>query len=123
MVPILVGLGALLVGGLIIANWDDIVEWVSSVFSNVKDWFVRNFPTIAHYGKVLFEKIKGAYSKLKCRSYFQQDNKWYMKESPPQEIPESEVPPDILAKANRQANKEIDVTREMEMTTGMNIGG
>ena len=112
MVPILVGLGALLVGGLIIANWDDIVEWVSSVFSNVKDWFVRNFPTIAHYGKVLFG-----------RSYFQQDNKWYMKESPPQEIPESEVPPDILAKANRQANKEIDVTREMEMTTGMNIGG
>lgn len=121
MVPLLI-LGGLLVGGLILANWDEVVEWVSKAVSAVKDWFVKNFPTIAHFGKVLIEKIKTAYAKIKCRSYYQEQEKWFMKEGY-QEIAESEVPADILLKAKQLKGKqEADITREMEIATGTTIG-
>lgn len=120
MVPLLV-IGGLLLGGLILANWDDVVEWVSNAVRAIKDWFVRNFPTIAHYGKVVIEAIKTAYAKIKCRSYHQEGERWFMKEGF-QEIPPSEVPADIIAKAKRlRGNQEEDITREMELATGTSI--
>ena len=120
MVPLLV-IGGLLLGGLILANWDEVVEWVSKAVHAVKDWFVRNFPTIVHYGKVFIGAIKTAYAKIMCRSYHQEGEKWFMKEGF-QEIPPSEVPPDILAKAKRLRGKqEEDITPEMELATGTSI--
>lgn len=120
MVPLLI-LGGLLIGGLILANWDEVVEWVVNAVRAVKDWFMRNFPTIVHYGKVFIEAIKTAYAKIKCRSYHQEGERWFMKEGF-QEIPPSEVPADILAKAKRlRGNQEADITREMELTTGISI--
>ena len=121
MVPLLI-LGGLLIGGLILANWDEVVEWVVNAVRAVKDWFMRNFPTIVHYGKVFIEAIKTAYAKIKCRSYHQEGERWFMKEGF-QEIPPSEVPADILAKAKRlRGNQEADITREMELQTGTSIG-
>ena len=117
MIPLLV-IGGLLLGGLILANWDDVVEWVANAVRAIKNWFMENFPTIAQYGKVFIERIRGKYAKIKCRSYHQEGAKWFMKEGF-NEIAESEVPPDILVKS--RGRRETDITREMEMMTGTSI--
>lgn len=113
---------ALLVGGaagVIIAKyWDEIVEWVTKFFQAFKEWFATHFPRLYHYAKVFIEKIRGDYATIKCKSYYQKEEDWFVKEGERQ-IPASEVPADILAKAKRLkgAEKEADITeRVLEQT-------
>lgn len=109
---------ALLVGGaagaLIVAYWDDIVEWVTKFFDAFKNWFATHFPRLYHYAKVFIEKIRGDYATIKCKSYYQKEEDWFVKEGE-RKIAESEVPADILAKAKRlkASEKEADITEQV----------
>lgn len=100
---------ALLIGGaLVVAYWDEVVEWATKFFYAFKKWFAQNFPRLNHYVKVFIEKLKGDHATIKCNSYYQEGENWFTQEGVKQ-IPTSEVPADILAQAKSTQKKE-DIT-------------
>lgn len=116
MIPVwlllLLGAGA---AAVVVMYWDEIIEWVTEVVHKLRDWFVRNFPTITHYVKVFVEKIRDAIATVKCKAYYEKEDGWYLKEGE-RKISESEVPADILAKAKRlKKGQEADITEEMKL--------
>lgn len=103
---------ALLVGGaagaLIVAYWDEIVDWVTEFFKAFKAWFAKNFPRLNNYVKVFINKLRGDTATIKCNSYYQKGKDWFTQEGEKQ-ISASEVPADILAQARATQDK-ADIT-------------
>lgn len=95
-------------GGLIVAYWDEIVDWVTKFFNAFQEWFAKHFPRLTKYVKVFINKLKGDRAKIKCNSYYQENEQWFTSEGV-REIPASEVPPDIRAQA-KATRKEADIT-------------
>ncbi len=103
---------ALLIGGaLVVAYWDEIVDWATKFFNAFKEWFAAHFPRLTHYVKVFIEKLRGDRATVKCNSYYQENEDWFVKEGVKQ-ISASEVPADILAQAKATKDK-ADITLPM----------
>lgn len=111
MIPALLALG---VGALIVmACWDDIVDWLRSFTRKVKNFF-RN---IGHAAKIFAQKVRGHIMQVIHRVFFKENNQWYQ-ETTRVEVEESEVPE--WAKAGVAAS-EKDVTEKYRQKLSLTL--
>ncbi len=104
-------LTALIVGcaiaGLLAAFWKDLVGFLQAAIDKVKQ-IVNGIL----YGSKVFIKKLGEAVKEISRHYSKVDGHW-QETTVTKQIPESEVPKDILERAGY--NTELDITNELEM--------
>ncbi len=94
--------------GILSAFWDDIKNWLHSVVEKVKK-AVKGFVAGV---KIFAKKIREALQEI-AKTYHQDERGAWHETTVTKTIPESEVPPEILAKA-KVMNKEVDITEELE---------
>ena len=117
MLPILAGL-ALLVGGiLIVAFWDDIVDWLRDFIPKVVQFFRELPQKIAHAAAIFIERVESGLTAIRHKLYYKEEGKW-IEETTTRKVKESEVPPHIRHKISRQ---EEEITEEMEQELQMEI--
>lgn len=96
------------VGALLVSFWDEIVNWLKKVVHKVADLIKRTVVGVKIFLKKMSEAIKEI-----AKNYSQDENGRWHETIVTREIPESEVPADILAKVRK--SKEIDVSNELEL--------
>ena len=114
MIPVLVGLGALVGGYLVVTNWEEVTKWLTEFMGTLQAQ-LKNLG-IDEYAAKLFSNIQDGALKLVHRLYYKENGKWIEKTTT-REIDESQVPE--WAKAGL-GEKETDVTaryeKELELT-------
>ena len=114
MIPILIGLGALVGGVLVMANWQEVEGWLKEFLPKLKS--VLKDAGVIDYAAKLFSSVEGNVMRLVHRLYYKENGKWVEKTTV-REIDEAEVP--AWAKEGLTA-KESDVTaryeKELELT-------
>ena len=114
MIPLLIGLGAVVGGYLVVTNWQEIEGWLKEFLPKLQD--VLKETGIVDYAAKLFSSVEGNVMRLVHRLYYKENGKWVEKTTV-REIDESEVP--AWAKEGLTA-KESDVTeryeKELELT-------
>lgn len=117
MLPLLAGLAVLVGGVLIVAYWDDIVNWLKDFIPKVVKFF-RDLPKkIAHAAAIFVERVEKGLAAIRHKLYYKEEGQW-VEETTTRKVDESEVPPHIRRKISRQ---EEDVTEEFEMELQMEI--
>jgi hypothetical protein len=111
MIPLLLGLFA--VGVLIVANWDDIVNWLKETIPQI----ISAIRTGGLDGglKVLIYKVMEEGRKLIGfiqRLFYQREDGQWVERTTEREIGEEEVPEDILAKVKEK--EKVDITDEVK---------
>ena len=104
MIPLL--LGALAVGVLIAANWDDIVDWIRDSVAKIKE----AFQTWKNKITILVNKVKEDIITFIERVRYRENGE-VIEKLTEREIDESEVPAEILARV--KGKRKIDVTEDM----------
>jgi len=106
---LLVAAAAAATAGIIAAFWDDIKNWLNKLVEKVKKAVKAAVIGVKVFGKA----IKEGFQEI-AKSY-QKDNKdkWH-ETTVTRTVPESEVPPEILEKAKRMNNQEVDISQELE---------
>lgn len=104
MIPLL--LGALAVGVLIAANWDDIVDWIRDSVAKIKEAFQTWKNKITILVKKVKEDIITFIERVRYR-----ENGEVIEKLTEREIDESEVPAEILVRV--KGKRKIDVTEDM----------
>lgn len=107
---VLVGLAGLVGGALVVAYWDEIVDWLADFIPRVRQVFSTAMHNVAHAAGMFVQKVKDAYAKIMHKLYYKEEGKW-VEETTSREIKESEVPPWIRNKISAQ---ERDMTDEFE---------
>lgn len=108
MIPIALILGATLVGvGILAAFWNDIVGFLKKAINKVQ----QIVSGIVYGSKVLLKKMQEGIKEI-SRHYSKVDQHWE-ETTITRTVPESEVPPEFVARA--KANEEVDITDELEM--------
>jgi len=114
MIPALIGLGVLVGGALVVANWQEIEGWLKEFLPKLQN--ALKDAGVYDYAAKLFSSIEGNVMRLVHRLYYKENGKWVEKTTV-REIDESEVP--AWAKEGLSA-KESDVTaryeKELELT-------
>ena len=120
MLPVLLGLGVLIGGVLIVANWDDIVNWLHDFIPKLKAAWKQVRELVPHgsriYGDLIIEGA-GRLIKIAHKLYYKENEQW-IEETTSRKLPESEVPPFIR---NKGIKKETDITEEMEEALGLEV--
>ena len=115
MIPVLLGLGALVGGYLVAANWEEVTKWLQDFLPKIQD--ALKSTGIVDYAAKLFSTVEGNVMKLIHKLYYKENGKWVEKTTV-REIDESEVPE--WAKAGLSA-KETDVTARYEKELAMTV--
>lgn len=89
--------------------WKDIVTWMKKVVERVKEIIAKAVVGFKIFVTRVAEAIKEV-----AKNYSQDQQGRWQETIVTREIPESEVPADILAKV-RRSNVEVDVTKELEL--------
>ena len=114
MIPLLLGLGALVGGALVVAKWEEIEGWLKDFLPKVQ--IALKNAGVYDYAAKLFSSVEGNVMRLVHRLYYKENGKWVEKTTV-REIDESEVP--AWAKEGLSA-KEKDVTdrykKELELS-------
>ena len=114
MIPVLIGLGAIVGGVIAVAKWDEIEAWLKEFLPKLQN--ALKDAGIVDYAAKLFSSIEGNVMRLIHRLYYKENGKWVEKTTV-REIDESEVP--AWAKEGL-STKESDVTeryeKELELT-------
>ena len=114
MIPLLIGLGAVVGGYLVVANWQEVENWLKEFLPKLQN--VLKETGIVDYAAKLFSSVEGNVMRLVHKLYYKENGKWVEKTTV-REIDESEVP--AWAKEGLTA-KESDVTaryeKELELT-------
>ena len=114
MIPVLVGLGALVGGYLVVTNWEEVTKWLTELMESLQASLKKL--GVEGYTAKLFSNIQDGALKLVHRLYYKENGKWIEKTTT-REIDESQVPE--WAKAGL-GEKETDVTerygKELELT-------
>lgn len=103
-------LGAVLtagVVGIVAAFWNNIISFLKKAIDKVK----QIVEGIVYGCKVFLQKLKEGVKEI-SRHYSKVDGHW-QETIVTKTIPESEVPPEILARAN--STEELDITDELEL--------
>lgn len=117
MLPLLAGLAVLVGGVLLVAFWDDIVNWLRDFIPKVVQFF-RDLPKkIAHAAAVFIERVENGLAAIRHKLYYKEEGQW-IEETTTRKIKADEVPPNIRRKISAQ---EEDITEEMEMELQMEI--
>ena len=114
MLPLLLGLGALVGGYLVVKNWEEIEKWLKDFLPKLQT--ALKDTGIVDYAAKLFSSVEGNIMRLVHWLYYKENGKWVEKTTV-REIDEAEVP--AWAKDGLTA-KESDVTaryeKELELT-------
>ena len=114
MLPLLLGLGALVGGYLVVKNWEEIENWLKDFLPKLQT--ALKDTGIVDYAAKLFSSVEGNIMRLVHRLYYKENGKW-VEQTTVREIDEAEVP--AWAKEGLTA-KESDVTdryeKELELT-------
>ena len=108
MIPVLLGLGALVGGYLVVTNWEEITGWLKDFLPKIQDALKEI--GVGEYAAKLFSSLEDGALRLVHKLYYKENGKWVEKTTT-REIDESEVPE--WAKAGL-SNKEVDVTDRYE---------
>ena len=76
MLPFLIGLGALVGGVLLVAFWDDIVDWLKDLVSKLKSMFASAVKKIAHAAGAFIQKIENGLAAIRHKLYYQEEGEW-----------------------------------------------
>ena len=104
MIPVLLGLGAIIGGYFVFTHWDEVVGWLNELFPKVKK--ALEDAGIFNYVSKLFSSVSDSVMKLVNRLYYKENGKFY-EQTTTREIDESEVP--AWAREGL-SEKETDVT-------------
>lgn len=108
MIPIALLLGAAIAGvGIVAAFWNDLLNFLREATKKVQQVVAG----VVQGCRIFVQKLREAIKEI-SRYYSKVDQHWE-ETIITRQIPESAVPPEILARAN--ANMELDITKEMEM--------
>ena len=115
MIPLLLGLGALVGGALVVANWEEVENWLKDFLPKLKTALKET--GIVDYAAKLFSSVEGHVVRLAHKLYYKENGKWVEKTTV-REIDESEVP--AWAKEGLTA-KESDVTARYEKELELSV--
>ncbi len=115
MIPLLLGLGALVGGALVVANWEEVENWLKDFLPKLKTALKET--GIVDYAAKLFSSVEGNVMRLVHKLYYKENGKWVEKTTV-REINESEVP--AWAKEGLTA-KEKDVTERYEKELELSV--
>ncbi len=115
MIPLLLGLGALVGGALVVANWEEVENWLKDFLPKLKTALKET--GIVDYAAKLFSSVEGHVVRLAHKLYYKENGKWVEKTTV-REIDESEVP--AWAKEGLSA-KEKDVTERYEKELELSV--
>lgn len=118
MLPILIGLGVLIGGVAIIANWDELVNWFKDFLTKLKAAWNKLVKAVAHGAIVVIKKITD-YLCFSHKQYYKEQDQW-MEKTTTRKVSPEEVPAHIRFRAKTK-NKEYDITEEMEEELQMEI--
>lgn len=116
MIPVLIGLGIVIGGIVAVANWDSIKDWLNEFIPKLKEAWANLKIKVSHAAMIAAEKIKEAgkwISKIMHKLYYKNEQGQWVEETTTRTLPESEVPPFIRAKIQRE-EQEVDITEDME---------
>ena len=108
MIPVLLGIGAIVGGYLVVKNWEEVTNWLQELLPKIHE--VLKEVGVADYAAKLFSSVQDGALKLVHKLYYKENGKW-MEKTTTREIDESEVPD--WAKEGLSA-KETDVTARYE---------
>ncbi|MBR2124716.1 MAG: hypothetical protein IJ934_06125 [Acetobacter sp.] len=125
VLPLVVGLlGAVGVGVAVVAlvqNWEEIKNWLHDFSIKLKRvWkeICQKFGEyIPHEVKVFIDRVVEGVVHIAHRVYYQENDEW-VQHTTIRKVPESEVPPDILAKhsnSKQKKNRGTDITDILRM--------
>lgn len=105
---LLVAAAAAVTVGVIAAFWDDIRKWLNTLVKKV----MRAVKAAVIGVKIFAKKIAEGFQEIAKSYQLDEEGKWH-ETTVTKTVPESEVPPEILAKAKRM-NQEIDISQDLE---------
>lgn len=109
MIPAI--LAALAIGGiLVVAYWDDIVDWFHKLVAGLKRMFSEIKKKVAHAAGAFIQRVEDKLAAIRHKLYYQEEGEW-IEETTTRKIKESEIPPSIR---NKIRNHETEVTDEVE---------
>ena len=114
MIPVLIGLGVLIGGAIIVANWDKIVDWLNDFIPKLKAAWEEVRELVPHGARIYGDLVaKGAdlLGRIMHKLYYKQDGHW-IEETTTRSVDESEVPEAI--RETWRKKKETDITEEIE---------
>ena len=117
MIPLLIAGGLLIGTVLIVANWNDIVDWIRDFIPKLKAAWEKIRPHVPYEMQFLSDKIVEAGEHLVqiIHKFYYRDEKTndLMEGTTIRKVNESEVPPHILAKLSKK--QPADISQEMEL--------
>lgn len=105
---LLIGAAGAAAVGILSIFWRDLTDWLSNSVKKV----INTVRGIVYGTKVLIKKVREGIREI-AKTYHKDENQQWHETTVTKEVPESEVPPEIRAKA-KVLNKEIDITNELE---------
>lgn len=125
MVPVLIGLAALIGGVIIVAYWHEIMDWLSDFIPKLKAFWKELREFLPHQARMFGDLIVEAgdvFVRIMHKLFYKKDNQWYQ-QTTTRKVDENEVPADIRMKieAAEEQNKQADVTPEIENELEMTI--
>ena len=102
----------LLIGGaiLLVAYWDEIVDWLKKLVREIKAMFSKTMKKIAHAAAGFIQRVENGLAAIRHRLYYKEQGQW-VEETTTRKIKESEVPASIRRKIHAQ---EEEITEELE---------
>lgn len=115
MIPVLLGVGALVGGFVVFTKWDEVTKWLEDFLPKLQSTLTEL--GIGDYVAKLFSSVENGTLSLVHRLYYKENGKWIEKTTT-REIDESQVPE--WAKAGLSA-KETDVTSRYEQELELKV--
>ena len=116
MIPAL--LAALAIGGiLVVAFWDEIVDWLKNLVAGLRRMFSELKKKIAHAAGAFIERVERGLAAIRHKLYYQEQGEW-IEETTTRKIEESEIPASIRRKIR---NHETEVTDEVEQELQLSL--
>ena len=103
-----------LIGGvLLVAFWDEIVNWLKDLIPKIQ----QAFQAIAHAAAAFIEKVEKTLAAIRHKLYYKENGQW-IEETTTRKIEVSEVPERIRRKLGYG---EEEITEEVEAELGMEL--
>ena len=117
MLPLLVGLGVLIGGVILVANWDEVISAFKEFIPKLKAAWEAARPLVPHvarmYGDIVVEGAErlGA---IMHKLFYKEDGQW-VEETTTRKVKASEVPADVREIIEAQLGTQaVDITAKME---------
>lgn len=114
MIPLLIGLGALIGGVLLVTHWSEVVDWLQDFLPKLKkiwDTYKSDLPHAAIMVGDMALEGGDLLTKIMHKLYYRDGEQW-MEETTTRKISAEQVPEYIRKKLGM--NNETDITEEIE---------